>query len=225
MTDSTESKNDNTLRNELVAAMLVHVPFDGWGASAVLAAAADCGIDADVATKLVPSDIAAISVFSRHADKQMAESVAALTPAPSGKTETIKAAILCRLENATPHREAISQALKILASPRHARAASKLLYGTVDRMWRIAGDASVDLSFYTKRATLAGVYSATVLYWLTASDAEPAKVKTFLERRLRDAAIVPKAIAPAKKAAAMGFKLMGRIMARATENMPKDSTS
>ena len=217
----TESKCDNTLRNELVAAMLVHVPFDGWGTPALRAAADDCGIDADMARRLVPSDIAAISIFSRQADKQMTESLAALTPAPSGKTAIIKAAILCRLENATPHREAISQALKILANPRHGASASKLLYGTVDRMWRMAGDSSVDLSFYTKRATLSGVYSATVLYWLAAPDADPAKIEAFLNRRLRDAQILPKAIAPARKAAAMGFKVMGRMMGL----MPKKSTS
>ncbi len=228
MTKSTESKNAKSkseLRNELVAAMLVHVPFDGWGSKAIAAAADDCGIDPDTAAELVPSDIAAISIFSRQADKQMTESLAALTPAPSGKTATVKAAILCRLENATAHREAISQALKILANPRHARTASKLLYDTMDRIWRIAGDSSVDLSFYTKRAILSGVYSATVLYWLNAPDADPAKIEAFLNRRLRDAQILPKAIAPAKKAAAMGFKMMGGIMAKAAGRMPKDSTS
>ena len=38
--------------------------------------------------------------------------------------------------------------------------ALKLLYRTVDAMWYAAGDTSTDFNFYTKRATLAGVYSA-----------------------------------------------------------------
>ena len=36
---------------------------------------------------------------------------------------------------------------------------------TVDAIWHAAGDRSADFSWYTKRAILAAVYTATVLYW------------------------------------------------------------
>ena len=49
--------NDETLdelRPRLVAAMIPHVAFDGWGAASVAAGAADAGIDPDVAGLIFP---------------------------------------------------------------------------------------------------------------------------------------------------------------------------
>ena len=48
------------------------------------------------------------------------------------------------------------------------------------------GDTSTDFNFYTKRATLAGVYSSTLLYWL--NDRSPGSEATwgFLDRRIDD---------------------------------------
>ncbi len=37
---------------------------------------------------------------------------------------------------------------------------------TVDAIWHAAGDRSADWSWYSKRAILAGVYGATLLFWL-----------------------------------------------------------
>ena len=53
-------------------------------------------------------------------------------------------------------------------------------------MWYAAGDTSTDFNFYTKRATLAGVYSSTLLYWL--NDRSPGGEATwgFLDRRIDD---------------------------------------
>jgi len=84
----------------------------------------------------------------------------------------------------------------------------------VDRIWRLTGDRSVDFSFYTKRATLAGVYSATLLYWVANANADRAKAEDFLDQRLREVAMIPKVTAPAKKAAQMGLKMAGKILGR-----------
>ena len=54
------------------------------------------------------------------------------------------------------------------------------------RDWYAAGDQSVDFNFYTKRATLAGVYSATVLFWLNDRSEGSAATWEFLDRRLDD---------------------------------------
>jgi ubiquinone biosynthesis protein COQ9 len=59
-----------------------------------------------------------------------------------------------------------------------------LLYRTVDAVWNAAGDASVDINFYSKRALLAGVYSATLLYWLEDTSEGHGATWTFLEQRL-----------------------------------------
>ena len=65
-------------------------------------------------------------------------------------------------------------------------------------MWRGAGDKATDISFYSKRATLAAVYSATLLAFLADDSPDMAKTEAFLDRRLQDVAQIPKLTAPAK---------------------------
>ena len=65
------------------------------------------------------------------------------------------------------------------------------------------------MSFYTKRATLAAVYSATLLAFLSDDSADMEKTKTFLDRRLRDVAQIPKVTAPAKAAVGKMASLAG----------------
>ncbi len=54
----------------------------------------------------------------------------------------------------------------------------------MDAIWHAAGDRAADFSWYTKRATLAGVYTATLLFWLRDTSEEDADTLAFLDRRL-----------------------------------------
>jgi len=205
----------DTNTDDLIRALLIHVPFDGWSEAAISAAAQECGIsDADARAMLPGGPVDAIDMFTDLADRDMAASLDKLEPRPQGITTIIREAILCRLDNAAPHREAVASALRILARPQHAPLAARTLYRTVDRIWRLTGDGAVDFSFYTKRATLAGVYSATLLYWVANPAADRDRVESFLDQRLREVALIPKVTAPARKAAAMGLKMAGRIFGR-----------
>ena len=93
-----------------------------------------------------------------------------------------------RFEVVAPWREGVRRALSVLALPPHAVLGLRLLYDTVDGIWYAAGDASTDFSFYTKRATLAGVYSATLMYWLEDRSEDFADTRAFIDRRLADIA-------------------------------------
>jgi ubiquinone biosynthesis protein COQ9 len=60
---------------------------------------------------------------------------------------------------------------------------------TVDAICHAAGDRAADFSWYTKRAILAAVYGATLLYWLQdgrtdAGGEDDAATLGFLDRRL-----------------------------------------
>jgi len=202
-------------KEDLVRGMLIHVPFDGWSDASIIAAARECGISDDEARLLLPGGaIDAIDHFTDLADRDMAVALDKLESRPMGITSIIREAILCRLDGAAPHREAVASALRVLARPQHAPLAARTLYRTVDRIWRLTGDGAVDFSFYTKRATLAGVYSATLLYWVANPSADRQRIEAFLDQRLREVALIPKISAPAQKAAAMGIKMAGRILGR-----------
>jgi ubiquinone biosynthesis protein COQ9 len=58
-------------------------------------------------------------------------------------------------------------------------------------MWYAAGDQSTDFSFYTKRATLAGVYGATLLFWLDDRSDDAVETWAFLDRRIAGVMQIP----------------------------------
>ena len=53
-------------------------------------------------------------------------------------------------------------------------------------IWEALGDTSDDLNWYTKRSTLSGVYSSTVLYWLGDDSTGSRGTWEFLDRRIDD---------------------------------------
>jgi ubiquinone biosynthesis protein COQ9 len=170
-------------RDAAIDAMLPHVPFDGWSTKALRAGLAAGGMPEDEATILFPGGAAdMIAVFCDLADRRMAEAAAALTETKlSGR---VRAIIALRLKMNRPHKEAIRRALAVLALPGHARAAAAITARTVDAIWHAAGDRSADFSWYTKRAILTAVYTATVLFWLHDSSEDDTETRDFIDRRL-----------------------------------------
>jgi ubiquinone biosynthesis protein COQ9 len=124
-----------------------------------------------------------IETFCDWADRRMEEGAAALDPGLR-LHERVRAVIALRLEQNRPFKEAIRRALAVLAMPGHARLAAASAARTVDTVWHAAGDRAADFSWYTKRAILAGVYGATVLFWLRDSSDDDAATLAFLDRRL-----------------------------------------
>ncbi|WP_158928370.1 COQ9 family protein [Acidisphaera sp. S103] len=170
-------------RDAAILGMLPNVSFDGWTKRALRAGVRDAGLPADEADLLFPlGTVDMIETFCDLADRRMEEVAAAL---PETKLSArVRAVIALRLEQNRPYKEAIRRGLAVLALPQNARAAAKCTARTVDAIWHAAGDRSVDFSWYTKRAILAAVYSATVLYWLRDTSEDDVDTLAFLDRRL-----------------------------------------
>jgi ubiquinone biosynthesis protein COQ9 len=82
------------------------------------------------------------------------------------------------------------QALALIAQPSHFPTALHELSSLSDEIWFLSGDASVDTSWYTKRASLSTIYVATELFMTT--DKSPAfkDTREFLDRRFKDVEIM-----------------------------------
>ena len=176
-------------RNALIEAMLPDVPFDGWSRAALRAAARRIAMPPGEALALFadgPADF--VACFSRWADRRMIDRLEHLPLQQLRVPERVALAINTRLEIVEPWREAVRRALTILALPQNALLAMRLLYETVDGVWYAAGDSATDFSFYTKRATLAGIYAAALLYWLEDRSPGAADTRGFLDRCLADVA-------------------------------------
>ena len=203
----------------IIAAALVHIPFDGWTSEALVAGAAEAGFTADDVARLFPGGaVDAVVMHSALADAAMIEAFEAMADKPDRVHLMIREMILIRLDQVAAHKEAVRRGLTLLAVPANALASARALYATVDAMWRDAGQRDTDISFYTKRATLAAVYSATLLAWIADTSGERAVIEGFLDRRLQDVARIPKASAPIRSALNTGqrlaegmFQIVGRV--------------
>jgi ubiquinone biosynthesis protein COQ9 len=89
----------------------------------------------------------------------------------------------------------------------------KLLWRTVDAMWRAIGDTSTDFNFYTKRGILAGVYSATLMRWFNDTSEGETATGEFLDRRIEDVMKFEKFKAQVKKETAK-FPSLEEILSR-----------
>lgn len=182
-----EDRTPEEWRSPLLAAVLPHVPFDGWSEKALENAAADVGITSELAELAFPGGaIEALEAHLSEADAQLAEKLAELDLPSMKIRDRITVAIRTRLEQQTANREAVRRGVFLLALPQHIALGSKALWRTADTMWRAAGDTSTDHNWYTKRATLSAVYSAVLLFWLNDDSEEFADTWAFLDRRIED---------------------------------------
>ncbi len=180
-------------RDALVLAALRHVPFDGWSRRAMRHAARDVGLDPALADRAFPYGAAdMVAAFSRLADRRMIAALEGRDVAAMKVRQRIGAGVRTRLEAWAPHREAVRRSLAVLAMPQNTGTALRCLYDTVDAIWVAAGDSATDWNFYSKRALLAGVYSATALYWLDDRSEDAADSWAFLDRRIDDVMRIPK---------------------------------
>jgi len=182
-----ENDPDQVLRDRLADAVLAEAVFEGWTRAGLAAASTRLNLPAGEADRLFPGGpVQVLTYVSERADQRTVEDMEKEGVAAQKIRDRIKSAVRIRLERHTGEREAAWRALALLALPLNAGLGLKLLYKTVDAMWYAAGDTSTDFNFYTKRATLAGVYSSTLLYWL--NDRSPGSEATwsFLDRRIDD---------------------------------------
>ena len=188
------------LRPPLLQAALEHVPFDGWTASTLRQAATDLKIDhglARLAFPEAPGDM--IDALAAHCDAEMATAASLLELDKMKVRDKITTLIRLRLEVEAPHREAARRALTWLMLPQNQPLAVKLLNRTVDLMWNLAGDSSRDFNYYTKRLTLAGVYSSCFVYWLGDESDDQADTRAFIDRRIEDVMKIEKSKAELRK--------------------------
>jgi ubiquinone biosynthesis protein COQ9 len=171
-------------RDAAIEAMLPNVPFDGWTIRALRSGLVAAGLPNDDATILFPGGAAdMIAVFCDLADRRMAEAAAA--SAGIKLSARVQAIIAQRLTMNRPQKEAIRRAVAVLAMPGNARTAASITARTVDAIWHAAGDRSANFAWYTKRALLTAVYSATLLFWLRDTSDDDVDTHAFLARRMQ----------------------------------------
>ena len=171
--------------DRLLDAALPHVAFDGWSEATLKAAAQDTGLSLDLARVLFPrAGLDMALAYHRRGDAQMLEDLAARDLGGLKFREKIALAVRLRLENAD--REAVRRGTTLLALPQNAPEAARAVWATADAIWNALGDTSEDGNWYSKRAILSTVHSATVLFWLGDESEGYQDTWAFLDRRIEN---------------------------------------
>ncbi|MCX7864776.1 MAG: COQ9 family protein [Novosphingobium sp.] len=173
------------MRLALAPAIAEAAVFDGWSRAALREAAQRLGADPEVAAYAFrggPMEM--IAAWIAHVDSRMEAAFADDVLEDLPVRERIRRLIAFRLECVAGLEEALRRALAIMAMPHNAARALRLSWASADRMWRLAGDRATDFNHYTKRATLAAIYAATLAIFVDDSSEGKAETFAFLDRRI-----------------------------------------
>ncbi|WP_316014437.1 COQ9 family protein [Roseobacter sp. HKCCA0434] len=188
------SERHDEARDAVLDAALVHVPFDGWSGETLRRAVADSGVDPALAASLFPRGPVDLALaFHYRGDRQLADWIAGPDGPQGGMTARITQSVWHRLQLVAAEKEAVRRGAALFALPMHAGDGAQAIWHTADVIWTGLGDRSTDHNWYTKRATLSGVYSSTVLYWLGDTSEGHAATRAFLDRRIGNVMQIEKA--------------------------------
>lgn len=185
MTQTADDLTLDEVRARLAPILPHHAAFDGWRSEAVAMAAAEGGIDPDIA-RLAFHDGAMdmIDAWFASVDARMAEALSTEQLAALSIRQRITSLVEARLALLADDREALRRTISIMAMPQNAVHAARLGWRAADMMWRAAGDSATDLNHYSKRMTLAAIYAATLMVFIDDESDDWAESRAFLARRI-----------------------------------------
>ncbi|KAF2746917.1 ubiquinone biosynthesis protein COQ9 [Sporormia fimetaria CBS 119925] len=173
----------------ILSAALSHVPNHGFTSTALKLGAQDAGY-LDVSTNLLPRGVFDLVnyhlVTQRLALRHAVQFPAEGQPGRPGVGAKVRALTLARLRANGPILHRWQEALAIMAQPSYVPASLAELARLADEIWFLAGDTTVDFNWYTKRASLSAIYSASEVYMTQDTSANYVETEQFLDTRLAD---------------------------------------
>ncbi|KAF2495536.1 ubiquinone biosynthesis protein COQ9 [Lophium mytilinum] len=177
----------------ILSAALAHVPANGFTSTSLRLGARDAGY-LDASTNLFPRG--AFDLVNYYlVTQRLALKDSVQFPAESagggariGVGKKVRTLALARLR-ANAEVGVVGrwgEALALMAQPTLLPASLAELARLADEMWFLAGDTAVDASWYTKRASLATIYSATEVFMTQDQSTGFKDTERFLDARLED---------------------------------------
>ena len=172
-------------REAILDAALARAAFEGWGRKLISQAAVD--VDIDSATLKAAFPKGAHDVIRFHSEKAD-EAMIAKMQGPEFDALRIRDKVTFgvweRIMMMQPHKEATRRAAAYMALPTSGRLGPQIAWNTSDAVWRGLGDPSTDFNWYTKRATLMGVWTSTMARWFADDSEGSEKTRAFLDARI-----------------------------------------
>ncbi len=176
--------SETDIKAKLLEAAAMHVPFDGWSEVTFRAAIEDAGVSPGLARAACPRGAVDLALAYHEAgDQAMVTRLEETDQSEMRYSERVALAVRTRLE-VIEDKEMVRRGMTLFSLPNNTPDGARAVWGTADKIWNALGDTSQDVNWYTKRATLSGVYGATVLYWLGDDSDGHANTWAFLDRRI-----------------------------------------
>jgi ubiquinone biosynthesis protein COQ9 len=174
------------IRTALLEASIPMVLEHGWSRDALSAGAVSLGYSPAMHGLIDEGEAGLVEYFMHRGNKYMNDQVKLLPLEEMGVTDTVKCAVKFRLLYMAPYINTWPQAMAIGALPPNLPSTMNSLASISNDIWQRVGDKSTDISWFTKRGLLSGVYVATELHMLTDKSKNYEDTWDFLERRLED---------------------------------------
>jgi ubiquinone biosynthesis protein COQ9 len=184
--EHTEPPPYRETESKILSTALTYVPVHGFTQEALTLAARDTGY-LDISTNLFPKGAYDIVLY-HLVTQRLALKNRIHFPENYGVGRRVRSLILERLR-ANAEAGVVGrwqEALGLMSLAENLRPSLKELALLSDEMWFLAGDVSVDSSWYTKRASLSGIYAATEMFQTTDQSTEFRDTEEFLDRRLEE---------------------------------------
>ena len=177
----------NDAEQQILSSALTYVPAHGFTQEALSLGAKDAGY-LELSTNLFPKGQFDLVKYHLVSQRLALKERIQFPDEKMGVGRKVRGLVLERLR-ANVDAGVVSrwqEALAIMSLGENIPTSLRELGALSDEVWFLAGDTSVDSSWYTKRASLAAVYAATEVYQSTDRSTEFKDTEQFLDRRLEE---------------------------------------
>jgi len=184
--------NLQDIQNQILKAMLLKVAQVGWSWETVENVALELGYAPGMALLVFPGGLHEIlEKINHYFDGQMVEAYQDKGDDSLRTHEKVKLALRVRLQAMSPYYASLVKISQFYVHPIRFPLLMKCLWKTVDEIWYLAKDMSLDYTYYTKRGILYAIHSSTLIFWMKQDSNDLQAVFDFLDRRLKGTAKIP----------------------------------
>jgi len=172
-------------RADILAAVLMHVPFDGWTRKTLTTGLRDTDLPPGAEELYFPGGpLELISYWSEAGDNEALAKIEARGLDNLRIREKVTECVWIRLNEMTGQEQAARRAISRLSLPDAIGQGPQQLWKSANMIWRAIGDTSTDGNYYSKRTILSGVIGSSIMAWLSDESDDKAKARAFLEARI-----------------------------------------
>ncbi|GBM09813.1 Ubiquinone biosynthesis protein COQ9, mitochondrial [Araneus ventricosus] len=187
--DDEKSEDLTDFRLQILKAGLDFVPQHGWSKQSIALGAQSLGLSSSSHTLIEDGSADLVHYFNFLCNEKLEDYLKEKYSSNKEKVNIqhyIEDALTHRLNMIIPYVSKWPEAMALMVSPLQFPTDSKNLLDLVDRVWYLSGDRSLDLTWYSKRVSLALAYRMCELSLLQDKSPEYSDTFEFLQRRVEN---------------------------------------